>query len=151
VPWTATPYAICMRISDSMLDSGRCLACPTRWGTWDVDGSFKVAVLTTRAQLQISRLALLSMMTVFKDILPGYKIRTLTDQELEVKVTKGVQKLRDFEMTLLKAFRAYLKLLRSIVTNTSTLSHGRCYPHEASMEPGNASFSACIRRVRQSY
>lgn len=88
--------------------------------------------------MQISRLALLSMMTVFKDILPGYKIRKLTDQELDVKVTKGVQKLRDFEMTLLKAFQAYLKLLRSIVTNTTTPSHSRCSPHEASIDPDNA-------------
>ena len=67
------------------------------------------------------------MMTVFRDILPGYKIRKLTEQELEVKVTKGVQKTRDFEMTLLKAFQAYLKLLRSIATSeTAPLAHGRC-------------------------
>ena len=44
-----------------------------------------------------------------------------------MKVTKGVQKTRDFEMTLLKAFQAYLKLLRSIATSeTAPLAHGRC-------------------------
>lgn len=67
------------------------------------------------------------MMTVFRDVLPGYKIRKLTDAELEVKVTKGVQRTRDYEMTLLKAFQAYLKLLRSIASNAAApLAHARC-------------------------
>lgn len=70
---------------------------------------------------------MLSLMTIFKDVLPGYKIRSPTEQELQVKVTKAVQKLRDFERTLLKAFQAYLKLLRSVANSTSApISHVRC-------------------------
>ena len=77
--------------------------------------------------MQISRLALLSMLTVFRDILPGYKIRKLTDAELQVTVTKGVQKIRDYESTLLKAFQAYLKLLRSVATGGAAAPvHRRC-------------------------
>ena len=68
------------------------------------------------------------MLTVFRDILPGYKIRKLTDAELQVTVTKGVQKIRDYESTLLKAFQAYLKLLRSVVTGGAAAApvHRRC-------------------------
>ena len=36
--------------------------------------------------LQVSRLALLSLMAVFKDISPGYRIRPPSEQELQIKV-----------------------------------------------------------------
>jgi hypothetical protein len=36
--------------------------------------------------LQVSRLAMLSLLAVFKDIIPGYRIRLPTEKELEVKV-----------------------------------------------------------------
>lgn len=66
-------------------------------------------------------------MAVFRDILPGYKIRKLSEQELQVQVTKAVQKVRDFERTLLKAFQAYLKLLRSAATAAGVpTKHTRC-------------------------
>jgi Nucleolar complex-associated protein len=39
---------------------------------------------------QVSKLALVSLLTVFKNIVPGYKIRELTDKELEVKVWLAV-------------------------------------------------------------
>jgi nucleolar complex protein 3 len=66
--------------------------------------------------MQIQRLALLSLSTVFKDILPGYRIRDLTDEEKAVKVTKAVQKMREYENALLKAFQSYIKVLRSILS-----------------------------------
>ena len=93
-----------------MLDRGIAL-----WQVWMVHN------------VQVSRLALLSLMAIFRDILPGYKIRKLTDAELAGTVTKGVQKMRDFEATLLKAFQAYLKLARSIATSaTAPTKHQRC-------------------------
>ncbi len=36
--------------------------------------------------LQVARLALLSLFAVFKDIVPGYRIRPPSEKELEVKV-----------------------------------------------------------------
>jgi len=35
---------------------------------------------------QVSRLAMVSLLAVFKDIIPGYRIRPPTDKEMEVKV-----------------------------------------------------------------
>ena len=60
---------------------------------------------------QVPRLALLSLLAVFRDIVPGYRIRLPTEEELKVKVSKEVQKVRDFEASLLRSYQSYLKLL----------------------------------------
>ncbi|KAH9308919.1 hypothetical protein KI387_036830, partial [Taxus chinensis] len=59
----------------------------------------------------ISRLALLSTLAVFKDIVPGYRVRLPTEKELQMKVSKEVKKLRDFESTLLRCYQSYLQKL----------------------------------------
>jgi hypothetical protein len=82
--------------------------------------------------LQVSKLALLSLMAIFRDILPGYKIRKLSDEELQVQVTKAVKKVRDFEKTLLKAFQAYLKLLRTSANATAASTKRRRYVTQTS-------------------
>ena len=61
--------------------------------------------------LQVSRLAMLTLLAVFKDIIPGYRLRLPNAAELAVKVTKEVQKVRDQEAALLRGYQAYLKLL----------------------------------------
>jgi hypothetical protein len=44
-----------------------------------------------------------------------------------VQVSRTVQQMRDFEATLLKAFRAYIKLLQNIAGPADVgLSHRRC-------------------------
>jgi nucleolar complex protein 3 len=60
---------------------------------------------------QVPRLSLLSLLAVFRDIVPGYRIRLPTEEELKVKVSKDVQKVRDFEAALLRSYQSYLKLL----------------------------------------
>jgi len=76
--------------------------------------------------VQVQRLAVLSLSSVFKDILPGYRIRDLTDVEEDVKVTKAVQKLRDYERTLVKAFQSYVKLLRGMLNSkAASINHKR--------------------------
>ncbi|KAL0009166.1 hypothetical protein SO802_010668 [Lithocarpus litseifolius] len=59
----------------------------------------------------IAKLGVLSMLTVFKDIIPGYRIRLPTEKELEMKVSKDVKKMRFYESTLLSAYKAYLQWL----------------------------------------
>ena len=48
---------------------------------------------------------MLSLAAVFKDILPGYKIRAPTEKELAMAVSKEVKKLRDHESGLLRAYQ----------------------------------------------
>ncbi|XWS42902.1 hypothetical protein CRYUN_Cryun16bG0054300 [Craigia yunnanensis] len=57
------------------------------------------------------KLGLLSLLAVFKDIIPGYRIRLPTEKELEMKVSKEVKKMRYYESTLLSAYKGYLQKL----------------------------------------
>ncbi|MED6107797.1 hypothetical protein PIB30_017499 [Stylosanthes scabra] len=59
----------------------------------------------------IVKLGLLSLLAVFKDIIPGYRIRLPTEKELEMKVSKTVRKMRYYESTLLSSYKAYLQRL----------------------------------------
>ncbi|CAK7355459.1 unnamed protein product [Dovyalis caffra] len=67
----------------------------------------------------IVKLVLLSLLAVFKDIIPGYayddllcyRIRLPTEKELEMKVSKEVKKMRFYESTLLSVYKAYLQKL----------------------------------------
>lgn len=56
-------------------------------------------------------LATLSLLAVFRDVAPSYRIRLPTDKELTVRVSKEVQRTRDYERSLLGAYQAYLKHL----------------------------------------
>jgi nucleolar complex protein 3 len=48
---------------------------------------------------------MLSAAAVFRDILPGYRIRLPTDKELSMPVSKDVKKLRDYESALLRSYQ----------------------------------------------
>lgn len=61
------------------------------------------------------KLALVSLMTVFKDIIPGYPIRLTTEKEQGVQLSKDVKMLRDFEEGLLKQYQRYLQILEATV------------------------------------
>ncbi|XP_058071735.1 nucleolar complex-associated protein 3 isoform X2 [Magnolia sinica] len=59
----------------------------------------------------IVKLGLLSLLAIFKDIIPGYRIRLPTEKELEMTVSKEVKKMRYYESTLLQSYKAYLQKL----------------------------------------
>ncbi|KAI5674564.1 hypothetical protein M9H77_14928 [Catharanthus roseus] len=61
--------------------------------------------------LGIVRLGLKSLLAVFKDIIPGYRIRLPTEKEQEMMVSKAVKKMRLYESTLLNAYKAYVQKL----------------------------------------
>lgn len=62
----------------------------------------------------IQKLALATQLAVYKDIIPGYRIRPLTDEEQKAKVTKEVKKLRGFEQSLVSSYQAYVENLAKI-------------------------------------
>ncbi|KAG0625935.1 hypothetical protein M758_2G089700 [Ceratodon purpureus] len=75
----------------------------------------------------VARLALLSAMAVFKDILPGYRIRLPTEKELQMVVSKEVRKLRDFETALLKYYQKYVQtLIRAAKSPARRLASLKC-------------------------
>ncbi|KAL8171680.1 hypothetical protein V2J09_023484 [Rumex salicifolius] len=65
----------------------------------------------------IAKLGLLSCLAVFRDIIPGYRIRLPTAKELEMNVSKAIKKMRYFEGTLLSAYKEYLQGLFALERN----------------------------------
>ncbi|VDC06574.1 unnamed protein product [Peniophora sp. CBMAI 1063] len=61
----------------------------------------------------VRKLAILSQLAVFKDIIPGYRIRALTDKEKEEKVSQMVARTREWEQGLVNVYQQYLKTLES--------------------------------------
>ena len=50
---------------------------------------------------------MLSLLAVFKDVLPGYRIRLPTEKELAMPVSKDVKRTRDYEATLLRLYQVH--------------------------------------------
>ena len=48
---------------------------------------------------------MLSLLAVFKDTLPGYRIRLPTEKELEVPVSKEFKQTRDYESMQLRFYQ----------------------------------------------
>ncbi|THH32116.1 hypothetical protein EUX98_g2063 [Antrodiella citrinella] len=61
--------------------------------------------------LVVRKLTILSQLAVFKDIIPGYRIRPLTETELAEKVSQLVQRTRDWEQGLVSIYQVFLKAL----------------------------------------
>ena len=59
----------------------------------------------------VKKLALATQMTVFKDVIPGYRIRPLSHADTTEKVSKDVKRLRNFEQGLISSYRMYIKQL----------------------------------------
>lgn len=66
-------------------------------------------------RITTKKLAMVSLLTVFKDIIPGYPIRTASQKEQGVKLSKEVKKLRGYEEGLLKNYQKYLQILEETV------------------------------------
>ncbi|KAJ2547201.1 hypothetical protein EV175_005314, partial [Coemansia sp. RSA 1933] len=64
---------------------------------------------------KVKQLGLLTQLAVYRDILPDYRIRELTEKEKQTKVTKDVRQQRIFEERLVKYYSTYLKQLFTAV------------------------------------
>ena len=57
---------------------------------------------------EVVELAVLSMLIVFKDIIPGYRIRTNSPEEEGVTLKMSTKSIVEYEKSLLKSYRLYL-------------------------------------------
>lgn len=74
--------------------------------------------LCASRDVQELELALLSTSLVFKDICPSYRIRSDNqDEEGDKQMKKETKRLRDFELSLLKVYQRFLKILEDLVTS----------------------------------
>lgn len=63
----------------------------------------------------VRKLVIVSLMELFKDITPSYKIRPLTEAEKSNKIRKETQKLREFEEGLVSQYKFYLENLEQMI------------------------------------
>jgi nucleolar complex protein 3 len=61
----------------------------------------------------IRKLSILSQLAVYKDIIPGYRIRSLTDKEREEKVSQMVARTREWEQGLVAVYQSYIRSLEA--------------------------------------
>ncbi|KAJ1878649.1 hypothetical protein LPJ57_003295 [Coemansia sp. RSA 486] len=67
--------------------------------------------ISSDADVKVKQLGLLTQLAVYRDIIPDYRIRELTEKEKQTKVTREVRQQRIFEERLVKNYGSYLKQL----------------------------------------
>lgn len=65
----------------------------------------------------VKKLALLTQLAIYKDIIPGYRIRPLTALEEETQVSRDIKKMREYEKSLLANYELYLKDLNVLLSS----------------------------------
>ncbi|KAL8948510.1 MAG: hypothetical protein Q9222_005313 [Ikaeria aurantiellina] len=76
-----------------------------------VGGFRKLAEIASSANPTIKKLALATQLAVYKDAIPGYRIRPLGDTDISEKISKDVRRLRSFEQALVGNYQTYIKEL----------------------------------------
>ncbi|KAL8725934.1 MAG: hypothetical protein Q9181_006233 [Wetmoreana brouardii] len=87
-----------------------------------IGGFKKLAEIATSTNPTIKRLALATQLAVYKDVIPGYRIRPLGEVDKADKVSKDVRKLRSFEQTLVGNYQNYVKDLAKCAKASSDSS-----------------------------
>ncbi|KAL2064519.1 hypothetical protein VTL71DRAFT_3656 [Oculimacula yallundae] len=78
-------------------------------------GAFKaLAQFGQSHNTTIKKLALRVQLAVYKDVIPGYRIRPLSDEDMETKVSKEVRKLRAYEQALVGGYQGYIRELSKL-------------------------------------
>jgi nucleolar complex protein 3 len=78
-------------------------------------GAFKALAQYGQSQnMTIKKLALAAQLAVYKDVIPGYRIRPLSEEDMETKVSKEVRKLRAYEQALVGSYQIYIRELAKL-------------------------------------
>ncbi|KAL9583088.1 MAG: hypothetical protein Q9203_005229, partial [Teloschistes exilis] len=76
-----------------------------------IGGFKKLADIGSSPNLTIKTLALATQLAIYRDVIPGYRIRPLGDTDGSEKLSKDVRKLRAFEQALVGNYQNYVKEL----------------------------------------
>ncbi|KAI4206326.1 MAG: hypothetical protein LQ346_001151 [Caloplaca aetnensis] len=74
-------------------------------------GFRKLAEIADSANPTIRRLALVTQLAVYKDVIPGYRIRPHDEINKDEKVSKDVRRLRSYEQALVSGYQTYVREL----------------------------------------
>lgn len=72
----------------------------------------------------VATLAIMSLLAIFKDILPSYRIRQQTDIELQGQISKETKALWEYERALLTHYQQYLQILEKAWENDQQQQSG---------------------------
>ena len=72
------------------------------------------AIVTSSPNPTIKKLALATQAAVYRDVIPGYRIRPLQDGDMSSKVSKEVRRLRAYEQSLLSGYLEFIKQLTTL-------------------------------------
>lgn len=75
-------------------------------------GAFRtLAQIASSTNFVIKKLALATQLSVYKDIIPGYRIRPISEADKAEKVSKEVRRMRSFEQSLIGSYQIYVNEL----------------------------------------
>lgn len=78
-------------------------------------GAFKkLAQLGNGAPVPVQKLVLAAKVAVYKDAIPGYRIRAYRDEDMSNKVSKEIRQTRQYEHALVTNYHSYVKHLGSL-------------------------------------
>ena len=83
-----------------------------------------LAQVADSENVTVKKLALGTQLAVYRDIIPGYRIRPLSKDDLQAKLSKDVKKLRNFEQSLLGAYKDYVQDLDRLSKSGSQMDSG---------------------------
>lgn len=76
-----------------------------------VGGFRKLAQIAASSNATIQKLSIATQLAVYKDVIPGYRIRPIGESDMAEKLSKDVRRLRGFEQALVSSYQAYIKEL----------------------------------------
>ncbi|KAG9231745.1 nucleolar complex-associated protein-domain-containing protein [Amylocarpus encephaloides] len=84
-------------------------------------GAFKVlANIGQSENTTVKKLALAAQLAIFKDVIPGYRIRPLSEEGMGTKVSREVRKLRAYEQSLVGSYQAYIRELSNLASSKTS-------------------------------
>lgn len=97
-------------------------------------GAFKTLAQFGHSQnTTIKKLALMTQLAVYKDIIPGYRIRPLSEEDMEVKVSKEVKRIRAYEQALVGGYQGYIRELAKLAQSAQSGSSKEAGPNLGSV------------------
>lgn len=79
-----------------------------------------LAALADSENTTVKKLALATQVAIFKDLIPGYRIRPLSEEAMGEKISKDVKKLRTFEQRLVTGYQAYVEHLGRLAKSSGS-------------------------------
>lgn len=76
-----------------------------------VGGFRKLAQIASSSNDSVKKLGLATQLAVYKDVIPGYRIRPISEGDMAEKLSKEVRRLRSLEQALVSSYQAYIKEL----------------------------------------